>query len=180
MARSFTQFGLRTALAMITVAGVCAAYFARVFDGDRYRHGFNTRLDGVSPIDVASYLREEVNKLPNHSVTDQELFVYQRKFGMAFDNMRRTTITDVIFAKVQLSDGSESMVGFWIYPARGSNLRTPQTEVSVLLLADETYFAIRSGKAALRENERAKLVRPVYSEMIYSAKLTESRHQSFE
>jgi hypothetical protein len=103
-------------------------------------------------------------------IADHELFAFERKFnGLAFDNMSNAEIADTIFATIQLPDGTVSSVGFWVYPAPVAKPDDLSTAVSVVLLANESYFEIRSGRAAVREQHRANLVRHTYSEIISKA-----------
>ncbi|WP_425618842.1 hypothetical protein NA78x_002558 [Anatilimnocola sp. NA78] len=167
--RQIPRFGLRTLFVVVTIACVAGAYCAKSFRGERYAHSTSYRLDGVMAHKAADYIRAELNKLPDHTLTDETLFKFERRFnGAAFIDMERVD-PEVVYARLRLPDGKITLVGFWIYPSTPAlSYPFPRTDVTVAMLASESYFDIRSGEATKRELQRAILLRDTYSSMVWA------------
>jgi hypothetical protein len=99
--------------------------------------------------------------LPGHIIVDTPLFEFEKRFnGLAHDDIQKAEEVNALFCRVQLSDGSESHVGFWIYPHRSTG--PPGTDVTTVVCGSESFRDVQSGAAARRETERSRLREQTY------------------
>lgn len=116
------RFRLRTLFIVLAVVGVIAAiagYQIRARNPYRdFLTGFNYNFGphDTDPSAVARLLREESAKLPRHKPTDEEIIrLSEHVFFAGYHKLQRSQVVDRFFYRVQLSDKSETRVGFWVY-----------------------------------------------------------------
>jgi hypothetical protein len=117
---------------------------------------------------VVAELREKIQSLPRHVISAEPLFILERRFNAAaYDDIQKAVQVDSFFCRVTLSDGSETLVGFWIYPHERGRAATDVTQV---ILGDESFHSIQGGVVARRNKERleldSKLYSPIFRKMI--------------
>jgi hypothetical protein len=154
--RRLIQFSLRTLLLFVSLVCVYAAFRTDWTPRDRYAQSGTFQLASTDQHAVARHLKESVRRLPGHIVVDTPLFEFEKRFnGLAHDDMQKAQEVNMLFCRVQLSDGSESYVGFWIYPHRSTGPKG--TDVTTVVCGSEWFRDVQSGAAARREAERSRL-----------------------
>lgn len=159
------RFSLRALLILVTLLCVYAAYRTSWTGHDRFASGTTFELPDRDSESVASEVCGKIQSLPRHELSAEPLFALQRRFNAAaYDDVQKAAHVDSFFFRVKLNDGSETLVGFWVYPhPRGR----PATVVTRVILGEESFHSIQAGVAAKREKERLDLDRKTYRQILH-------------
>ncbi len=153
------RYSLRTLVIAVTIAAVvCGYYVYRLSLQGRFYTGSNYSIRQRSdPRVLGQQLREQLDALPEHELSDEVLFEVPKNDVSSHENVSGHSIEDRFFFRVKLRDGTVTHVGFWVYALGPSTVG-----ITYGIQAHDSYL---TGPAGKRREERIRLSR-TYSKIL--------------
>lgn len=152
------RFSLRTLFIAITLIAAllsCALYQLNLLDrkGEVVLNR-NCGWDIEDPAAFGQEFKRRMAGLPNHISSATPLFPIS-DCPPSMRMSQRGEAIEQLFYKVQLSDGSSCKVGFWVF--KDDHHSQTRTEISMVLLATDSFIERSAGAHRKRNEERHRL-----------------------